>query len=128
MTDAEKLRHAIADIERPHKDAGSLAATVEHHWPTIKAAIALLDAVPSETLTALKAGTWRAVPKEPSKYMLQAAWDECATGDAVAYRKAYNAMLAAAPAKPETEIGGNHSAFDGSTPWGGGTLDGGLGK
>lgn len=42
------LRHAIADIECPHKDAGSLAATVEHHWPTIKAALAKLEKLEAE--------------------------------------------------------------------------------
>lgn len=39
MTDTKRLRQAIADIERPHNDAGSLAHTVEHHWPTIRAFI-----------------------------------------------------------------------------------------
>lgn len=39
MTEFEQ---ALADIEGWHKDAGSLAATVEHHWPTIKAEITRL--------------------------------------------------------------------------------------
>ena len=48
------LRHAIADIECPHKDAGSLAATVEHHWPTIKGELAKLEAEAAAMRTALR--------------------------------------------------------------------------
>jgi hypothetical protein len=39
MSDFEE---AIVDIERLHKDAGSLAAALEHHWPTIKNEISKL--------------------------------------------------------------------------------------
>lgn len=57
MNTTEKLRAAIKDIEGAHNDAGSLAHAVEHHWPTIKAALALLDAVPPEVIAAIKEGT-----------------------------------------------------------------------
>lgn len=61
--------------------------------------------IPLETRAALKAGTWRAVPREPDDKLLEemsrafrlAWWD----ADHNSRRDAYRAMLAAAPEKPE---------------------------
>ena len=89
MTDADKLRALAHWFENPDDE-------INLTWqeaPVILRRIAdLLDAVPPETLEAIKAGTWRAIPKVPSRELLQKAG--CSAGD-------YHALLAAAPTKPE---------------------------
>ncbi len=89
MTDAEKLREIATCLE------------MVAHKETCEEIADLLEVIPPETLAALKAGTWKAVPVEPTEKMLKQAWDECANGDEATYRIAYRAMLAAAPEKPE---------------------------
>ena len=98
MNDLDKLREAIREIELPHKDAGSLACTVEHYWPTIRAA---LDAVPPETLAEIKAGTWKVVPVKPTNVMLLAGDIGLVGYDNLRGKGVYRAMLSAAPTKPE---------------------------
>ena len=85
MTDAEKLR-----------DISTYIALTEYRDAILRAAD-LLDAVPPETLAALKGGTWKAVPVEPTEEMIKAA----ANGEDTSPRGEYCAMLASAPAKPE---------------------------
>lgn len=101
MTDQEKLREYITLYE------GFPAQEMQDWLKTLRRIASLLDAVPPETLEALKAGTWVAVPKKPSLEMCTRARkehtneirqdlmrnDDC--------RIIYRAMLAAAPAKPE---------------------------
>ena len=74
----------------------------------------LLDAVPPETLTGLKAGTWRAVPVEPTKdeleqieftylcWLYPGARDYASSPHGIELAtRMRSAMLSAAPAKPE---------------------------
>ena len=72
----------------------------------IRAQVAKLEAeatIPPETLAALKAGTWKAVPKKPTDKM---EWAGNAVGligyDTKGCPVVYSAMLAAAPKKPES--------------------------
>ena len=92
MTDAEKLR----SIGRNY---------VGYDFAKVLFRIAdLLDAVPPETLEALKAGTWKAVPMEPTYGMLEALIGAKSQLEASQYcyvLKYYHSMLVAAPAKPE---------------------------
>ena len=88
MTDAEKLR----EIGRNYvgydfsKDLFRIAS--------------LLDAVPPETLVALKAGTWRAVPMKPTAKMRDAIYHNMA-GEILSTKRAWYNAVATAPAKPE---------------------------
>ena len=105
MTDAEKLRAIAQGIfhgaELPHGDVIFLNRMSD-----------LLDAVPPETLRALKAGTWKAVPAEPTQEMIWAgegkdkpAAEYSGYSTEYAYCEThYAAMLAAAPKKPEGNI------------------------
>lgn len=90
MTDAEKLRE-VADYIEKYPTTGRLS-------PDLRRIASLLDAVPPETLAAIAAGTWRAVPVEPTEKMF----------DTDAYPRVrstrYNlwkTMLSAASAKPK---------------------------
>ena len=94
MTDVDKLRE-LAKIFNPrlyyNEEDGVFLYRIAD----------LLDSIPPETLAALKAGTWKAVPVESTYEMQNAAWHSCFSGDFETYVKAYRAMLAAAPEKPE---------------------------
>ena len=101
MTDAEKLRAIAESLDY----TGALYAQVEAA-DVLRHIADLLDAIPPETLGALKAGAWKAVPVEPTKAMLKSADLEIIVdyvdGSETLYPAAcYNAMLAAAPVKPE---------------------------
>ena len=86
MTDQEKLREYITLYE------GFPAQEMQDWLKTLRRIASLLDAVPPETLDAIKDGTFVVMPKVPSRELLQKAG--CSAGD-------YHALLAAAPAKPE---------------------------
>ena len=95
MTDAEKLRRV----------AKFLDDTVVQD--DLRRIADLLDAVPPETLAALKAGTWRVMPVEPTDLLLKRMADMFRLAwwgaDNNSRRDAYRAVLAVAPAKPEGE-------------------------
>ena len=96
MTDAENLR-------------AELLAAIHHALPN--GAIPILAEVlsvlpPIETLAALKAETWRAIPAKPTEEMLNRGVDWILQGHMTEtyqddLKEAYTTMLAAAPAKPE---------------------------
>ena len=90
MTDAEKLRIIARDYTVP--------------WINELLRVAdLLEAVPPEVLKALKNGTWKAVPVEPTKDQLRAVGCHAMLDVTVwdAARDDYRAIIAAAPEKPE---------------------------
>ena len=98
MTDADRLRDIASQLR------GAFASQeVRRYWADDLLRIAaLLDAVPPETLEAIKAGTWKVVPIAPTRKMAKAGRQDWACADRE--QKAmydYGAMLAAAPAKPE---------------------------
>ena len=67
----------------------------------------LLDAIPPETLAALKAGTWQAVPVEPTEAMNSAMARSIGSTMGIdnfgeRANQAHHAMLAASPRKPES--------------------------
>ena len=103
MTDAEKLRRALDVLEalvlRAHAGTDDDIAWREAS-EDIERIASLLDAVPPETLRALKEGTWVAVPKKPTVSMDDAAW-KAYNSPIWSYAMLYRAMLAAAPMKPE---------------------------
>ena len=102
MTDAEKLRSIGRDY-------------VGYDFAKVLFRIAdLLDAVPPETLAAIRAGTWKAVPVEPTKDALEqleftylcwlhpGARDYASSPRGIELaRRMREAMISAAPAKPE---------------------------
>ena len=104
MTDADKLKVL----------AGYILSALGENTITLDIAsdlrrIAdLLEAVPPEVLKALKAGTWKAVPVEPTSKMLEAAHMSYPTiQDQEKHRYAdailvadFKAMLAAGPESP----------------------------
>ena len=97
MTDADKLRRiglALRDKE------ALLFENAPLYIKQLECCADLLDAVPPETLRALKEGTWVAVPKKPTVSMDDAAW-KAYNSPIWSYAMLYRAMLAAAPAKPE---------------------------
>ena len=59
MTDAEKLRELADWFEKPDDE---INITWQEAPDILRRIADLLDAVPPETLVALKAGTWKAVP------------------------------------------------------------------
>lgn len=100
MIDAEILR-TIAD----RREAGT-AAFAQWMFNTrgdLYRIASLLDSVPPETLKALAEKTWKAVPVISTYEMQNAAWHACFSGDFETYVKAYRAMLAAAPEKPDVK-------------------------
>lgn len=69
MTDAERLRDLAQKLKRLGDKYGEWG---EQKFPALLHRIAdLLDAVPPETLAAIKAGTWKAVPVVPTAEMKQ---------------------------------------------------------
>ena len=99
MTNAEKLRTLANWLQCFHDpNAGDSGL--------LRRIAGLLDAVPPETLEAIKTGAWRAVPVEPTKAMqdaLAATANQYNPYTRVTGESIYRAMLAAAPAKPEGE-------------------------
>ena len=99
MTDTEKLR-TVADVIRSRdtlaneQDAEELAAMVERIAD-------LLDVVPSETITALRAGTWKAVPVELTERMMEACWELGSHSSPSGVRSHWYSFLNAAPEKPD---------------------------
>ena len=91
MTDAEKLRGLADYVLALGENSITLGMAFD-----LRRIADLLDAVPPETLRALQAGTWRAVPVEPTTGMMEAAYR--AQGGV---RDQIIAALAAAPKKPE---------------------------
>ena len=101
MTDiVKRLRAIIAGLIMDDGYDGPLDRPVA--VTTLNRIADLLDAVPPETLAALKAGTWRAVPVEPTEEMVASGFDihPCGPGQGKV-TDCYCAMLTAAPAKPE---------------------------
>ena len=95
MTDiVKRLRAIIAGLIMDDGYDGPLNRPVA--VKTLNSIADLLDAVPPETLRALQAGTWKAVPVEPTTGMMEAAYR--AQGGV---RDQIIAALAAAPKKPE---------------------------
>ena len=109
-TDAEKLRL----IATGFINSANQTIFVEQEDATLSANLLIkvadfLDAVPPETLAAIRAGTWKAVPVEPTETQRQIARryfgmnplnKDGAPMDSL-WLSAYDSMLAAAPAKPE---------------------------
>ena len=94
MTNAEKLRALIPDwIRDSHLSDDQTVVDTANFLFHIAS---LLDAVPPETLASIKDRRWKAVPVEPTKGMLQAAYK--AQGGV---RDQIIAAISAAPAKPE---------------------------
>ena len=94
MTDADKLREIAKIVQLK---GFQYLSPEEILWFA-----SMLDAVPPETLRALKAGTWKAVPREPTERMVAHGFSihPCSPGQSKV-TDCYNAMLSAAPAKPE---------------------------
>ena len=93
MTDADKLREIAEFVDDEMFNS--------HDGDNLRRIADLLDAIPTETLAALKAGSWRAIPKKPTNAMLFAGNEIGLVGyDSLGSKAVYRAMLAAAPAKP----------------------------
>ena len=90
MTDAEKLR-ALAKWHDLQDDKIGYFGEREVQADLLRIAD-LLDAVPPETLAALRDGTWQAVPKEPTERMKTKLYGSCGT---------YADALAVDPRNPE---------------------------
>ena len=93
MTDANYLRETASLLQT---DGFHYGVAVE-----LRRIASMLDAVPPETLVALKAGTWVAVPVEPTDKMQWAGNNVGLVGyDTKGCPIIYSAMLTAAPKKP----------------------------
>ena len=98
MTDADKLR-MVAD------GLPDYCSVEKFHLRRIAER---LDAVPSETLTAIKAGTWKATPVEPTedqrriarRYFGLSPFHKDRNPMDHLLLSAYKAMLSVAPTKP----------------------------
>ena len=86
MTDAEKLHDSIIGLINEHM-------TLTHAQTVANNIVSLLP--PIETIAAIKAGTWKAVPKKITEDM--AAEMECAFST----ERQWDNALAAAPEKPD---------------------------
>ena len=102
MTDADKLRRiglALRDKE------ALLFENAPLYIKQLECCADLLDAVPPETLKAIKAGTWKAVPVEPTNTMafvgMRAGREALSDNPEEIIKVEYRAAIAAAPAKPE---------------------------
>ena len=98
MTDAEKLRRIATGLRGrdPSLFPGDDPLMLEESDAVSLRRIAgLLDAVPPETLEAIRDGTWKAVPVEPTLIMLTMGW---------LTKENYERLLSAAPKKPEGNI------------------------
>ena len=104
MTDAEKLRHLAEwfGVLGPETYDPDVREEVQ---ADLRRIADLLDAVPPETLAAIKAGTWKAVPVEPTRAMIETAEEgyvKMYTGTpTISPERCYRIMISAAPAKPE---------------------------
>ena len=99
MTNAEKLRALIPDwIRDSHLSDDQTVVDTANFLFHIAS---LLDAVPPETLAALKAGTWKAVPVELTEKMINACWELDHHPAVSGVRSHWYSFLKAAPAKPE---------------------------
>ena len=95
MTDAEKLRELANDLAL---ELGT------NNTSLLRRIADLLDAVPPETLAAIAAKRWKAVPVEPTEAQTDAAVRTYVRenyGIEVAPNAVYHAMLAASREKPE---------------------------
>ena len=98
MTDAEKLRRLARELDEVNADQrGIESAPIYPGDPELLFRIAdLLDAVPPETLEAIKNGRWKAVPLTMPDEMKRKVGGWGPNLDLI-----WKELLSAAPAKPE---------------------------
>ena len=116
MTDAERVRRLAQELDEVNADQrGVECAPIYPGDPELLLSIAsLLDAIPPETLAAIKEGTWKAVPVEPTKDELERleftylCWLHPGARDYASSlhgvdlaSRMRRTMLSAAPTKPE---------------------------